>query len=63
MILTKEEFKEKWETEDGGGITFEDIADCYIAWGLGSSPKIRPLPKVADQVLLTCGCEKYFEID
>lgn len=28
MTYTKEKFKELWNSPDGGGITFEDIADC-----------------------------------
>ncbi len=28
--MTKEEFKRRWESdENGGGITYEDIATCY----------------------------------
>lgn len=29
MIMTKEQFKKRWESDDrGGGITFNDVADC-----------------------------------
>lgn len=39
MAMTKEEFKERWDSdEDAGGITNAEIADCYVAWGLGESP-------------------------
>lgn len=32
--MTREQFKTCWESsEDGGGITYDDIADCAIAWG------------------------------
>lgn len=30
--MTKEEFKVRWESnENGGGITFNDIANCAIS--------------------------------
>jgi hypothetical protein len=32
--MTKQEFKERWESSpDGGGITFDDIAKCAKEWG------------------------------
>ena len=32
--MTPEEFKARWDSdEDGGGITYADIAACAIAWG------------------------------
>lgn len=31
--MTKDEFKARWESnEDGGGINFDDIAECAKAW-------------------------------
>lgn len=59
--MTKEKFKERWDTEDGGGITFDDIAECAILWGLFSKPKTLPIFKVANTVLVAAGCEKYFD--
>ena len=42
--MTKEEFKLRWESDDdGGGITYAEIADCTIAWGLYQRPKIHPI--------------------
>jgi hypothetical protein len=36
----KEEFKKRWESDDdGGGITFDDIAECAVQWGISSRPK------------------------
>lgn len=50
--LTKAEFKARWNSgEDGGGITFDDIADCAKAWGLYPTPRIRPIDEVARAVL------------
>ena len=60
MKMTKEEFKEKWESEDGGGITFNDIADCAKDWGISNTPKIRPIYELSNKVLVAAGCEKYF---
>lgn len=50
--MTKNEFKLRWESNDrGGGITFEDIAQCYTAWGLGGTPRTRPIALVTYMVL------------
>lgn len=52
--MTKEEFKTRWESsENGGGLTYNDAADCYIAWGLGSSPCSKPMDAVLYAVLQT----------
>ena len=41
--MTKDEFKARWESnDDGGGITFEDVADCAKEWGLYATPKTKP---------------------
>jgi len=54
--MTKQEFKIRWESdEDGGGITFEDIAECAIAWGISSQPRTRPILTIRDQVLAAAG--------
>jgi hypothetical protein len=54
--VTKEQFKQRWEsTEDGGGITFDDIADCAIAWGITSTPRIKPIDVIRYQVLCSAG--------
>ena len=50
--MTKEEFKIRWESNDsGGGITFDDIADCAKAWGLYSRPKTAEIGCVRYEVL------------
>lgn len=50
--MTKEEFKNRWESdENGGGITFDDIADCAKEWGIYATPKIHPLGEVMEKVL------------
>ena len=50
--MTKEEFKKRWESDDdGGGITFDDIAACYTAWGLGNTPRTKPFDTVRYVVL------------
>lgn len=56
--MTKEQFKEKWESgEDGGGITFDDVAKCARAWGLYATPKTNEMCKVLYDVLKASDCE------
>lgn len=51
-VMTKEEFKARWESNDsGGGITFDDIADCAVAWQICTTPRIMPLDKIRYTVL------------
>lgn len=63
MIYTKEKFKELWEAnENGSGITFNDIADCAVAWGISSRPKTRPINLISYMVLKAanvCDAEEY----
>jgi hypothetical protein len=62
--MTKEEFKEKWESNDeGGGITFDDIADCAISWGISKYPKTRPINLIRYQVLQAANTNDYQEYD
>lgn len=50
--MTREQFKTRWESgDDGGGITYDDIADCAIAWGLTSTPRTQDINRVRDMVL------------
>lgn len=57
MALTKEQFKELWDSNDeGGGITYDDIADCAKAWGLFSSPRTHQIDKVKDAVVKAAEC-------
>jgi hypothetical protein len=50
--MTKQEFKKRWESNDkGGGITFDDIADCAIAWGIAQCPRIMNMMNVRYLVL------------
>lgn len=54
--MTKEEFKTRWDSNDeGGGITFDDIAECAVKWGLYSKPKIHPMNEVSKAVLEKAG--------
>ena len=55
--MTKEEFKVKWESDDlGGGITFGDIANCAVDWGICSRPCVSDMDNVVDAVLEAAGC-------
>ena len=54
--MTKEEFKTRWEGgNDCGGITFDDIAECAVAWGLFSNPKTSQIDWVRYTVLRAAG--------
>lgn len=58
MTMTKEEFKKRWESDEHGcGITNDDCADCYVDWGLGSTPRIKPTRQVVKAVCRAAGCE------
>ncbi len=58
MIYTKEKFRELWDANDeGSGITWDDIADCAVAWGLYTQPKIHPLFEVRRAVLKAAQCK------
>lgn len=65
--MTKDEFKRRWESDDnGGGITFDEIAECAQAWGLCARPRTRRMPDVLYQVLKAAGtvdAEDYNEGD
>ncbi len=63
MKYSKEKFKELWEAnENGSGITFDDIADCAVAWGISPRPKTRPIDLIRYMVLKAanaCDAEEY----
>ena len=55
--MTREEFKKRWESNDnGGGITFDDIADCAKEWGLFSTPRVNQIDTVRYKVLKEAKC-------
>lgn len=55
-MMTKQQFKSRWESDDnGGGITFDDIADCAKAWGLFSTPRTCRIDLVRYRVLKAAG--------
>ena len=54
--MTKEEFKTRWESNDnGGGISYDDIANCAVAWGISRTPRIRRIEVIRYQVLVAAG--------
>lgn len=54
--MTKEEFKERWESdEEGGGITYDDIAKCAEGWGLYDRPRTKDMQTVAKKVVEASG--------
>jgi len=67
ITIKKAEFKERWDgDEDGGHITFDDIACCAVAWGVCSSPKTMKMELVRYIVLKTAhtaDCEEFKPTD
>jgi hypothetical protein len=62
--MKKEEFKKRWESDDtGGGITMDDVADCYVEWGLGTKPRIRPMDMVLYRVVKHAGIKNAKEYE
>lgn len=58
-MMTPEQFKKRWDSdEEGGGITFNDIANHYEMWGLGSRARTRPMEDVTTAVLKHAGIEE-----
>ncbi len=52
MVYSKEKFKELWEANSAGsGITFDDIAECAVAWGISRDPRTRPIDEITYKVL------------
>ena len=51
-MMTKKQFKKRWESNaDGGGITFDDIAGCAKAWGIAAKPRVMPIEDIRYRVL------------
>lgn len=54
--MNKQEFRTRWESdENGGGITFDDIANCAVEWGICGTPRIRPMDQIRYSVLKAAG--------
>lgn len=50
--MTKEQFKWRWESDkDGGGITYDDIAECAKEWGIMQNPRTHSMDAVTKLVL------------
>lgn len=55
--MTKEDFRKRWDSNDeGGGITFDDIAKCAQDWGIYSRPRTREINEVVEKVIKAAGC-------
>lgn len=59
--MTKTTFKKEWDKEDSD-ITFDDIAQCAIEWGLYNSPKAVGIDIVANAVTKAANCEYIYPI-
>ena len=56
--MEKHEFKTRWESNDnGGGITWDDIAECAIKWGIARTPRIIQIDRVRYAVLKAAGTD------
>ena len=56
LSMAKQEFKKRWESDDaGGGISFEDVANCAKAWGIASYPRTMRLELIRYLVLKAAG--------
>lgn len=55
--MTPEEFKVRWESDDnGGGITFDDIAECVKEWGLYPQPRTMRMETIRYAALKHAKC-------
>jgi len=55
-VMTKEEFRVRWDSDErGGGITYNDIAECAIAWGINSYPRTAPIDLIKKLVVKVSG--------
>lgn len=56
--MTKEEFKKRWDSnENGGGITYDEIAECAVGWGITERPKIQPIRLITAAVCRAANVE------
>jgi len=54
--MEKNEFKTRWESDEhGDGITFDDIAECAVKWGIARTPRIMQICHVRYLVLKAAG--------
>lgn len=61
--MTKAQFKKRWDSnEDGGGITFDDIAQCAVDWGLIQNPRIHRIDVIANMVTKAAECEYIYPV-
>ena len=50
--MTREQFKKRWESNDnGGGLTFDDVAECAKEWGIAPRPRTMLIATVTYRVL------------
>lgn len=60
MVYTRENFKRTWDSDEkAGGITFNDIADCAVAWGISRNPRCCNIRMITGRVLKEAGCKEW----
>jgi len=60
--MTKEEFKKLW-IDPSSAITFDEIAELAVEWGICKNPKTKHVDDVLNAVLEAAGISDYDEID
>ena len=60
--MTREEFKKLWE-DPKSVVTFDQVAEVAVEWGLYKRPKLFPVNDILNAVLEEAGVSDYDEID
>lgn len=55
--FTKEQFKDLWY-DDALVVTYDDIANCAVAWGVSSSPRTSGINTIRYLVLKAANIEE-----
>lgn len=60
--MKKEEFAKRWDSnEEGGGITYDDVANCAKEWGLFERPRTVNMEIVIKKVIEESGAKDKWE--
>lgn len=56
----KKEFKKRWELDNqGGDITWDDIAECAVQWGISPNPRTKNMDIIRCLVLKAANVKNY----
>ena len=56
MAMTKEEFKKKWESSEGEAISFQELTECAVSWGIVNKNNMPPIWDYQYKVLEAANC-------